>query len=94
LYILCRNGIRINVHVAPGAARDEFAGRIEGRLKVRISARAVDGRANQKLCEFLSAKFLVAKSCVSILGGHSSRRKSVFIAGPPETLSKTLVQLL
>ncbi|HEV7477754.1 MAG TPA: DUF167 domain-containing protein, partial [Burkholderiales bacterium] len=65
----------------PGASRSEFAGEHGGRIKVRLAARAVDGKANQALIEFLSEHFKVPKRNVRIESGLKSRRKRVVIEG-------------
>ena len=69
----------LELHVQPGAARSEFAGKHGERLKVRLAARAVDGKANQALIEFLAEHFHVAKSRVRIASGLKSRQKRVII---------------
>ena len=63
----------------PGAARSEFAGRHGERIKVRLAARAIDGKANEALVEFLAAHYGVAKRNVRIVAGLKSRRKRVAI---------------
>ena len=63
----------------PGAARSEFAGRHGERIKVRLAARAIDGKANDALVEFLAAHYGVAKRNVRIVAGLKSRRKRVAI---------------
>ena len=63
----------------PGAARSEFAGQHGARLKVRLAARAVDGKANEALIEFLAEHYGVAKKQVRILSGLKSRQKRVEI---------------
>lgn len=63
----------------PGAARSEFAGKHGERIKVRLAARAVDGRANEALIEFLAGHFNVAKRDVRIVAGLKSRQKRVVI---------------
>jgi len=67
--------------VQPGAARSEFAGRHGERIKVRLAARAVDGKANAALVEFLAAHYGVPKRNVRIEAGLKSRRKRVVIEG-------------
>jgi uncharacterized protein (TIGR00251 family) len=69
----------LELHVQPGAARTEFAGRHGERIKVRLAARAVDGRANEALIEFLAAHYKVRKSSVRITAGLKSRQKRVAI---------------
>lgn len=63
----------------PGAKRSEFAGRHGDRLKVRLAARAADGKANEALVEFLAEHYGVPKRSVRIEAGLRSRRKRVAI---------------
>ena len=65
----------------PGAARSEFAGRHGERIKVRLAARAVDGKANAALVEFLAQHYRVPKRNVRIESGLKSRQKRVVIEG-------------
>lgn len=79
----------LELQVQPGAARTEVAGLHDGRLKLRLGARAVDGRANAALVEFIAARLGAAKRDVTIEAGASSRRKRVQVIGatrPPEVL--------
>ncbi len=71
----------LELHVQPGAARSEFAGLHGSRIKVRLAARAVDGKANEALIEFLASHYGVAKRNVRILSGLKSRQKRVEIDG-------------
>lgn len=69
----------LELHVQPGAARSEFAGRHGERIKVRLAARAVDGKANQALVEFLAEYYKVPRRSVRIASGLKSRDKRVVI---------------
>jgi len=71
----------LDVHVQPGAKRSEFAGRHGERVKIRLAAPPVDGRANEALIEFLAAHYGVPKRSVTIASGLRSRRKRVVIDG-------------
>jgi hypothetical protein len=73
----------LDLHVQPGARVSGFAGRHGERIKVRLAARAVDGRANEALIEFLAAHYGVAKRDVRIVAGLKSRQKRVEISGLP-----------
>ena len=66
----------------PGAARTEVAGLHGDCLKIRLSARAVQGEANACLIEFLAARLGVARRAVSIEAGETSRRKRVAVQSP------------
>jgi len=71
----------LNLHVQPGASRSEFAGKHGERIKVRLAARALDGKANEALIEFLAEHFKVPRRCVRIASGLKSRQKRVVIEG-------------
>lgn len=73
------NRLVLDLHVQPGAKRTEFAGEHGGRIKVRLAAPPVDGKANRALVEFLAAHYGVARSSVTIESGLSSRQKTVVI---------------
>ena len=72
------------VRVQPHASQDEVAGVMEGALKVRIQAPALEDRANIALCELLARLLKTPKSAVRILTGHRSRLKRVEITGVSE----------
>ncbi len=78
----------LQVRVQPRAARDGFAGVHEDRLKIRLTAPPVEGRANERLRRYLATRFRVAFSDVTLLGGERGRLKRVRIRGarelPPE----------
>lgn len=79
----------LDCHLQPKASKDEFAGLHGERLKIRISAPPIDGRANAQLLAFIAKAFGVAKSQVSLDSGDSSRQKRVRIQAPrqlPELL--------
>ena len=63
----------------PGASRSEFAGKHGERLKVRLAARAVDGKANEALIDFLAEHYRVPRRSVRIVSGLKSRQKRVLI---------------
>ena len=69
----------LELHVQPGARKSEFAGMHGERMKVRLAAPPVDGKANAELVAFLAAHYGVPRANVSIDAGLSSRRKRVSI---------------
>ncbi len=71
----------LELHVQPGAKRTEVAGMHGERIKIRLAAPPVDGKANQALIEFLAEAFGVARRDVRILSGMKSREKRVAIEG-------------
>lgn len=72
----------LNVHVQPGASRDEIVGMHGDRVKIRISAPPVDGKANRHLIEFLADSFGVPRAQVTLVRGESARTKTVRIEAP------------
>ena len=73
----------------PGAKRSEIAGLHSGRLKVRLTARAVDGAANKALVQFLAESLDARKQDIRIESGKTSRQKRVSVLGArraPENL--------
>jgi hypothetical protein len=72
---------RIDLKVIPGASRTEVAGRLEGMLKVRVRAPALEGRANDELCAFLAEKLGIHRRSVTVETGALARRKTVRIEG-------------
>lgn len=82
----------LEVQVQPGAPSTRVAGLHDGRLKVRVAARATDGRANAALIAFIAARLGVAKRGVHIEAGTTSRRKRVAVVGAtcaPEVLLRS-----
>lgn len=84
-------GVEIQIHVQPGASRSEVSGLHGDALKVRISARAVDGAANDALLDFLAQSLGLARKEVRILRGDKSRRKAIWAAIGPEVARRQLM---
>jgi len=87
------NAVIVAVRVQPRASRDEIAGEMEGALRVRLQAPAVENRANEALREFLAALLKTPKSAVRILSGERSRTKRVEIAGVTTTQVEALLRV-
>ena len=76
-----RGAVVIKVRVQPSASKDEFVGEMEGALKVRLRAPALENRANEALREFLAQVLKRPKAAVRILAGERSRIKRIEISG-------------
>ena len=86
---------RIEVHVQPGSSRNKITGYENGILKVKITAAPVEGKANQKLIEFLADALDVAKSDITIKTGQTGKRKLLEIGNlSPEELKERLERLI
>jgi len=78
------DGWSLAVHVQPGAKRSGVAGLHGDRLKIRIAAPALDGRANEALVAFVAERLGVPRRNVSVVSGERSRDKLVAVAGDCE----------
>jgi uncharacterized protein len=79
----------LQVLLQPKASSNQWVGPVEGRMKIRITAPPIDGRANSQLIEFLAKQFNVAKSQIQLLTGELARQKTLRIQAPhvlPEAL--------
>ena len=72
----------LECHLQPAARSDDFAGLHGDRLKIRLTAPPVEGKANAQLLAFLAGAFGVAKSQVSLESGELNRQKRVRIRAP------------
>ena len=79
------------VRVQPRASKDELSGVLDGALKVRLRAPALEGRANEALCEYLAELLKTPKAAVRILSGHHGRSKRVEVRGVTEQQILALV---
>lgn len=53
----------------------------DGRLRVRLAARAIEGRANEELVRLLAKTLGVRRGDLSMVAGARSRRKLVKVTG-------------
>jgi uncharacterized protein len=73
--------IQLRVRVIPNARKNEFAGRREDELILRLNASAIEGKANKAAVEFVSKWFDVPRSAVQLVRGERSRHKIFEIVG-------------
>ena len=74
-------GVLLDVLVVPNASQSTITGEHEGRLRVRLAAPPVDGKANKALIQLFAKKFGVPKSSVEVAKGHTGRRKQIRLGG-------------
>jgi len=75
-------GWLLTVHAQPGAKTSAIAGIHGEALKIRLTARPTEGRANEALVALLAGALDVPKSSVRVVKGSSSRHKTVLVAAP------------
>ena len=71
----------VEVEVKPYAKKEAVIRSADGRLKVLIKAKPVEGKANEALREVLAGHFKIPKSQIRILHGLKGRLKRVEILG-------------
>ncbi|WP_461863188.1 DUF167 family protein [Thermococcus sp.] len=75
-----KDGVLLLIHVQPKAKKNAIEGVDEwrGRLKVKVKAPPVEGKANKEVVKFFS-KLLGVK--VAIVRGESAREKDLLVKG-------------
>jgi len=73
--------VTFSVRVMPRASRDSVEGEHGGALKVKLTAPALENRANEALRRLLAERLNVPLAAVRIVAGEKSRAKRVAIAG-------------
>ncbi len=94
-----KDGVRVALRVAPGAARNRMGGLVRDAdggtaLKVSVTAAPDRGRANAALIKLLSRAWRVPKGAITIAAGAGARHKVVHVAGDPRELLGRLRQSL
>ncbi|MEN9358868.1 MAG: hypothetical protein RL095_403 [Verrucomicrobiota bacterium] len=74
-------GLKLHLHVQPGARCYQVDGLHGEAIKVKIAAPPVDGKANAALLSWVAELFSVSRSQVQLLSGESSRRKTLLLTG-------------
>lgn len=72
---------RVRLRVAPGARRTGVVGRHGDAWKVRVTAPAEGGRANEAVVRLLAQTLAVPRGAVTLVSGHGARDKIVELAG-------------
>jgi uncharacterized protein len=73
--------MKLAVRVIPNARRSEFSGRRDGEVVLRLSAPAVEGKANKAAVEFIAKYFGIARSKVTLVNGEKTRHKVFELEG-------------
>ncbi len=78
---MSENFCTLAIKAVPNAPRNAVAGWLGDALKIKVHAPALDGRANDALCEFLADELGLPKRAVALAHGDKSRQKLIRIAG-------------
>lgn len=80
---------RLQVRLQPRARDNRIIGIDGDGVRIRVTAPAIDGRANEALIVLLASMLDVAKSQICIDRGHTSRCKLIEVAGLSDDLLQT-----
>ncbi len=73
--------ISLAVHIQPNSSRNQINGTHGDRLKIRITAPPVEGKANAAVIGFIAKLLNIPKSAVFIKSGKQSRDKKLLLSG-------------
>jgi hypothetical protein len=91
-------GVIVSIRLQPGAG----ANRIDGveemadgrrRLRVRVTAAPEKGKANKAMIKLLAKQWKWPAGSLQVVGGRSSRDKTIAVAGEPAALMAHLTGL-
>jgi len=74
----------LKVWVQPGARTNELAGVYQGRLKLKITAPAVDDKANKAVVQFVARVLGLKIGKVRLENGRTSRGKMLVVESDVE----------
>ena len=69
--------VQLKVQIVPGARRSEVVGWHGERLKLKVKAPPVEGKANVELCRFVADLLELRTSDVTVTAGAKSRQKTL-----------------
>ncbi len=81
----------MTIRVRPGSAHPSVGGEHDGALVVRVSARAVDGRATAAALAAVASAFGVHPRAVTLVTGATSRTKVVDVDGADPAMLRQLL---
>lgn len=83
-------GWLIRVKAVPGASRDEIAGALGDRLKVRVAAAPEGGKANKAICKLIAKQLGMAPKLVEVVAGMTNPEKTIVVSGnvPREAMAQ------
>jgi uncharacterized protein (TIGR00251 family) len=83
------------IRAQPGARKTALIGEHGGALKLAVTAPPEDGRANAALIELVRELLGVKRSQVELIGGATSRDKTLLIRGlPADQIAARLQKLI
>ena len=74
-------GVFIRVKAVPGAKREQVAGVLGDRLKIKVLAPPEGGKANDAICALIARTLGVKAGAVSVASGMTNPEKVVRVEG-------------
>ena len=96
---LAGDRLLVDLRLQPGASRakvDGLAVLDDGAtvLKVRVTEPPEGGKANAALIKLLAKAWKLPKSALTLVAGHTDRRKTLAVEGDPAALKRELERWL
>ena len=84
----------LKIYLQPKSSKNEIVSPYRDRIKVRITAAPIEGKANEALVRLLAKEWRIPPSRIEIVKGHRSREKVLKISGegPFEALGKWIAE--
>lgn len=74
-------GIELVLHVLPNAPKSQIVGLHGERLKIKIKAPPVEGKANEEIVQFFSTVLGIPKKQIDFRRGERSKSKTLLVRG-------------
>jgi uncharacterized protein (TIGR00251 family) len=85
----------LQIFLQPSTSQNEWYGRHDGRIRIRVTAPPVGNQANVECVKFVAKSLKTAKTNVSMIRGQTSRAKTVEVLNPdPDCSQKILSELV
>jgi hypothetical protein len=85
--------MKLDVQITVNAARSEIVGWLGERLKIKVKAPAVEGKANAELLRFLAERIGVRANQLHIVRGETARKKTLDLEGVDEHTLRERLQI-
>jgi len=72
----------VKIYLQPKSSKNEIVGPYRNGIKIKVTAPAVEGKANEALIRFLTKELEIPVSSIEIVRGHHSREKTLRVSGP------------
>jgi len=88
LTLLSDGRLVLRLHVQPRASRSELTGLHGERLKLRLAAPPVEGRANEALIAFMAETLGLKRQQLELVRGLQGRDKDLVLSGLDESTAR------